>query len=1274
MVRLLSKLLNIRPAEWPRLLIFYIMLFIYVSGWVWASTILEAAFLQQPQLGVGALPWFFVIKGIVAIPAIAIYAAFADRVTNIKLLLAILIASAVIVAAGLILLGWGLVTLAYPLLFLVVFVPLDDIFFTHWYTYVNDFYDTRSAKRLIPALVTAVGLSGSFAGLTMPLLNDWLGSPYRIIFVWLCTLLIVALLAWLMPYLLREHKTGSESAKYTTPLAAAAEKQRPSHLDNIREGYRYVTESTFLRSLALSALVLLLLHAFLQYQTSQILQDQLKTTENFSNFTGRLMGVTYLIMLPIQLFLLSRIIGRVGLGNANLIYPASNLAICGGLILAPGLPTAALGYFSRTNFYGIIGYTIESLLYNAVPLRVKGRGRAFIGGLVVPIGSLMGGLLLLTPLTTIWWFLPVAIGALATAFLINALIIRKQYSQALIKMLEEEDFSFLLSQETAKLTVTDPATLQSLQKKLSESTSHEFTIFMAKLISQIGGSAAIPILGQAARATTDARSRAAILDVLVAADTRGDAMRQLYTDFLHDDDGRVRQSALAGLEQLIGPQDKQFLALASTMLTDPDTEVRARVLPVLLQADDPIQQSAATQALNEFLTDQDTHQRARGLHVLSQTHDLRFINILLDHLADPADEVRLEAALTVESLISEKMPAQAIELILERTKRLIQDPVERIRQAALNILGRIGERESHQIVINALTDPSLQVRTTAVDTLVQIGKAIIPRIHPALNSPNPLLRKMTTVALSRINRREFGPLVETQITGNLLDIYRGNSLLAALTPCAGYPSISVLQSALQEQNKQLLDEIFYLLAAIHGTEAVRIVAESFESETPRVRANAAEAMEALTTPQTARLVAPLFEPEMTLAQLLEISQETWDMVHPQPKEAIHQLLTAADDPWLRAIMTLALGEMGVTLLPPPASPSQPSTVKIHEVVNQRLEEMVDVNARDLPAAPDSPVGAAQQEDNSPRRPRPGNLFDALAETSDHAQPNVEPKPKEPPSARRFRPADLLNALTDPGSDNKPAPDSPAEEPKPRRLRPGNLLGALLDTPDSASTPPVDESPTASTPLPFTAEEIERLIEKSFADPQIDVRLAARAARRIMAGSYITSVIQEEGLLLSPVEKIIFLKEVPFFEGMTIDQLKVLANVCEEQLFEEDAHIFNTGDPGGALYVVVSGRVGIEQEKRKGSFARLATMEAHSYFGEMNLFDNSPRSTTAVALQDTLTLRLRREPLIALARQYPDLSLELINVLSQRLREANDRVADLTRTRPRELHKLFDKFD
>lgn len=162
-------------------------------------------------------------------------------------------------------------------------------------------------------------------------------------------------------------------------------------------------------------------------------------------------------------------------------------------------------------------------------------------------------------------------------------------------------------------------------------------------------------------------------------------------------------------------------------------------------------------------------------------------------------------------------------------------------------------------------------------------------------------------------------------------------------------------------------------------------------------------------------------------------------------------------------------------------------------------------------------------------------------------------------------------------------------------------------------------------------------------------------------------------MLSAIEKIIFLKEVPFFQGMTVEQLRVLANVCEEAFYPADNLLFSEGDPGGVLYVVVSGKVGVEQEKRKGSFARLATVEAHTTLGEADFLDANPRSTRAVALQDSLVLKLGREPLIGLARQHPDLSLELIHVLSGRLREANERIAELTRAHPQKLNKLYDQY-
>ncbi len=163
-------------------------------------------------------------------------------------------------------------------------------------------------------------------------------------------------------------------------------------------------------------------------------------------------------------------------------------------------------------------------------------------------------------------------------------------------------------------------------------------------------------------------------------------------------------------------------------------------------------------------------------------------------------------------------------------------------------------------------------------------------------------------------------------------------------------------------------------------------------------------------------------------------------------------------------------------------------------------------------------------------------------------------------------------------------------------------------------------------------------------------------------------------MLSTIEKLIILKEVAFFKGITIEQLKILANVCEEEFFPENTVIFNQGEPGGVLYVIVSGRVGIDREKRKGSFVRMNTCGPRKSIGEVTLFDKGPRTAVAVALQDTLTLGLRQEPLIALARKHPELSLELIHAINRQLRESYDRIAELTRSRPRQLHKLFDQFE
>ncbi len=1181
---LLTRLLNLRQEELPRVLILYAMIFLFAMGSLWGNTIVEAAFLQQ--VGVQTLPWLFVAIALVSIPSTAIYTAFADRAANDRLLIAILLIGIIGILLGLVLLAAGLPRLAYPLLYLLIYVPLSDIFIVHFFTYLNGFYDTRAAKRIVPLIVTSPRIASILAGLTMPLVNR-LVSPAGVIALWLASLGGMAALAMLEPRLIQSR----DALPGETPPSTTSPDHASTYVENLRVGFHYVRGSAFLRWMALSTLLLTILIALLTYHTSEILLVELQTTEAISNFIGLINGLTNLLVLPILLFGLSRLIGRVGLGTANLIFPAGTLAISASLAVWPGLLMAGLAYFDRNAFFASFRNPIDSLLYNAVPLRLKGRARAFIGGFIVPVGSLLGGgLLLALQRFPISWMVPVSIVALALGFAASALLVRRQYARALIQMLEHEDYTVLLASSASELDVADPTTLAWLRRKLEESRdNYELTLFLAQLLCQLGGAAATSLLLEVYRGVDGGRTRAGLLSVLVTEEMDGELVRHLYLESLADPDLQVRQMALLGLEQLAGVVDSAFLSVALPMLSEMEEEMQAQLLPALLRARDVHVQEAALAAVQVLLESASPGARACGIRALARVgqqpttgaESLQVVSRLLPFFQDPADEVRLETALAMEIMAKQGgLPAHMRVTIIEAISPCLRDSVERVCQATLIILGKLGTSDEYPLLVGALSATSPHLRATAVESLVQIGRSTIPLIHGRLHASNPQLRKMATVALSRISPREFGGLLDAEIMGNLLTIYRIVGLAEGVAVGDQPATTVLLQSALSERITQLTDEVFYLLSSLHGQEAIQLIAGSLRSREGRMRANALEALESLTSPLTASLIAPLAEPGLSRADLLRISEATWEAggIAPGFKGAIEQLLSLEGDPLLRALAVVALGNMT-----PSASLTGP-------------------DREDQSAVPNPSLPAGMPE----RR------------------------------ARRRRPVDLL---------------------------------ASLGEPSKADTPP----PLVSAkPAFFSPAEVEAVLQRALTDPVEEVHHAARAALRRRVGSSPLPLPEEE-YMLSTIEKIIFLKEVPFFKGMTIEQLKVLATVCEEERFPAESRIFNQGDPGGSLYVVVSGRVGLEQEKRKGSFARLATIESHSYFGEMNLFDASPRSSAALAIDDTLTLRLRREPLIALARQNPALSLELINVLSARLREANDRIADLARTRPRELHKLYDQF-
>ena len=148
-------------------------------------------------------------------------------------------------------------------------------------------------------------------------------------------------------------------------------------------------------------------------------------------------------------------------------------------------------------------------------------------------------------------------------------------------------------------------------------------------------------------------------------------------------------------------------------------------------------------------------------------------------------------------------------------------------------------------------------------------------------------------------------------------------------------------------------------------------------------------------------------------------------------------------------------------------------------------------------------------------------------------------------------------------------------------------------------------------------------------------------------------------MLSTIEKAIFLKSVTYFDSMTSEQLKVLSNICYEVEFSKDQIVFEQGEIGDALYIIITGSVLVLQKDEEGKgYKELAQIGEKKPFGEMSLFADDIRSASIKAKEQARLLVIQKERFIELLRQYPDLSSSVIKELVKRLRTTNTLVSHL----------------
>jgi CRP/FNR family cyclic AMP-dependent transcriptional regulator len=124
---------------------------------------------------------------------------------------------------------------------------------------------------------------------------------------------------------------------------------------------------------------------------------------------------------------------------------------------------------------------------------------------------------------------------------------------------------------------------------------------------------------------------------------------------------------------------------------------------------------------------------------------------------------------------------------------------------------------------------------------------------------------------------------------------------------------------------------------------------------------------------------------------------------------------------------------------------------------------------------------------------------------------------------------------------------------------------------------------------------------------------------------------------------------PLFRGLPPATLDRIAALATQRGYRRGEIVFSAGDPGDALYGVVSGRIRISAGTAEGREIFLNVMEPGDTFGEIALLDGGTRTATATATEPAELVSIRREPLFELLEREPKAALELLRLCGERLR-------------------------
>lgn len=134
-------------------------------------------------------------------------------------------------------------------------------------------------------------------------------------------------------------------------------------------------------------------------------------------------------------------------------------------------------------------------------------------------------------------------------------------------------------------------------------------------------------------------------------------------------------------------------------------------------------------------------------------------------------------------------------------------------------------------------------------------------------------------------------------------------------------------------------------------------------------------------------------------------------------------------------------------------------------------------------------------------------------------------------------------------------------------------------------------------------------------------------------------------MLLTIERVAIMKSVEMFADTPDHVLASVARIIEELELRPGQSLFQEGDLGDCLYIVVEGELRVHSQERT-----LTRLGPGKVVGELALLDPEPRSASVNALTDALLFRIDKDPFDEVMADRPEIARGIIRTLTRRIRQ------------------------